>query len=485
MKSSVKTFFATIGIVLIAAVSCTKDIAGTADTKMEKHTCEMKFVGSLVNFDAPATKSEANTTTWADGSVIYLRMASPLGSTTGEAVYDATTDVWTISYYGSLYEGGANICSALYLEDKLSYDNSLFEMNANTVIYEDLEGTYIYQEGDLIVTANLKPKTGRIRFSGTPGKEMKVYGITHYAKYDISTDQYTTSKESFKITVGSDGYTPYFYGYFTDIDEPNIKVWIDRKEAYTRFCSNDIFKAGQSGKLTIPTDDSHNGWVDGLYFCMDGAKFKMIAVEGGTFVMGDPTSASGYYTAHNVTLSGFCIAETEMTNQIYGKKLKLEGNSNASSYNNQLPYYHVGKSSALTYIDQINKLIGSDLTLPTEAQWEFAAKGGVKSKGYLYSGSDNIDDVAWYNTTAHAVKSKLPNELGIYDMSGNLYEHVLDDYAEYPSNSQVDPYHDDTQDKLVVRGGSFDSYYTSSCTNYARYNTSNNNYQGIRFAINW
>ena len=485
MKSSVKSFIAAMSTILMVAVSCNKELAETTDSNLEKHTCEMKLVGSLVNFDEPATRSSANATTWADGSVIYLRMASPLGSTTGEAVYNATTDVWTISYYGSLYEGSTNECSALYLEDIVSYDNSLFEMNAQTVLYEDLGGSYIYEEGDLVVTANLKPKTGRIRFTGTPGSILKIYGITHYSTYDINTDIYTTSKESFKLTVGEDGFTPYFYGFFTDEDEPNVKVWIDAKEAYTRFCSKDIFNAGQSGKMTIPTSDSHNGWVEGLYFCMDGAKFKMIAVEGGTFVMGDPASTSAYYTPHNVTLSGFCIAETEMTNQIYGKKLKLQGNNNASSYTNQLPYYHVGKSSALTYVEQINNFIGSDLTLPTEAQWEFAARGGVKSKGYIYSGSDNLDDVGWYNCSAHAVKSKLPNELGIYDMSGNVYEHVLDDYAEYPSNSQVNPCHDDTNDKLVVRGGSMDSYYALSCTNYARFTSSSNNYQGIRFAINW
>ena len=140
MKSSVKSFLAAISTILLVAVSCNKEITDTTDPKLEKHTCEMKLIGSLVNFDDPATKAETNTTTWADGSIIYLRMNSPLGATTGEAVYNAEKDVWTISYYGSLYEGVTNSCTALYLEDKVSYDNSLFTMDEGTALYGDLEG---------------------------------------------------------------------------------------------------------------------------------------------------------------------------------------------------------------------------------------------------------------------------------------------------------------------------------------------------------
>ena len=139
MKSSVKSFIAAIGTILMVAVSCNKELAETTGSNLEKHTCEMKLVGSFVNFDGPETRADANATTWVDGSVIYLRMASPLGTTTGEAVYNASTDVWTITYYGSLYEGVSNICSALYLEDKVSYENSLFTMDEGTIIYEDLE----------------------------------------------------------------------------------------------------------------------------------------------------------------------------------------------------------------------------------------------------------------------------------------------------------------------------------------------------------
>ena len=148
MRSTLKATFAVFTTILMTAVSCNKEIAETQNPLLEKHTCEMKLVGSLVNFDGPDTRAEANTTTWADGSVIYLRMNSPLGITTGEAVYNASKDVWTISYYGALYEEVANSCSALYLENKVSYDNTLFTMNERTAIYEALDGSYIYDGGD-------------------------------------------------------------------------------------------------------------------------------------------------------------------------------------------------------------------------------------------------------------------------------------------------------------------------------------------------
>lgn len=490
MKYSVKSFFMAIGVIALAAISCNKESADMADSKFDKHTCEMKLVGSLTEFDDIKTKSESDASEWKDGSIIYLRMASPLGITTGEAVYNSSTDVWTISYYGSLYEGGTQSCSALYLEDKVSYESSVFTINEKTVIYEDLEGSYIFEEGDLVVTANLKPKTGRIRFSGEPGKVLKIYGVTHYTTYDINNNQYTTSSEPFKIIVGEDGQTPYFYGYFLDEEDRNLNVWIDAKEAYTRYFSDSVFNPGQSGKLSIPTEDNHNGWADGLYFNIDGVKFKMVAVEGGTFLMGDPESSYEYLIAHNVTLTGYCIAETEMTRQLY---YKLKSTNTAeltpclSGWSYDLP----------NTLASLNQLTSAGFTIPSEAQWEYAARGGNKSKGFKYSGSNTIEDVAWYNKNSqgvlHEIRQKLPNELGLYDMTGNAHEYVLDYYTIYKSDSVMDPISLSGSNGHVIRGGHFDSEI-EDCTNICR--THNYKYYTgnwlsdqisctIRLALNW
>lgn len=491
---TIKSLFALVAV-LLATVSCNKDFDESTQPQSEKHTCEMRLVGSLTGFESE-TRAEASETAWKDGSVIYLRMESPMGITTGEAIYDATKDVWTISYYGSLYEGDGYHCSALYVEDEVAYENTVFTLDNGTAIYEDLDGSYLFEGGDLIVTANLKPRTGRIRFTGDAGKVLKVYGITHYTTYDIGTNIYTTTTEPFKITVGENGYTPYFYGYFTNEDAPNVKVWIDAKEAYTRFCSQNIFNAGQSGVMTIPTEDAHNGWADGLHFNINGAQFKMVAVEGGTFTMGDPESTSEYYTPHKVTLTGYCVGETEVTNLIYDKVTKN------SSGNANKPYVRNSsgspRSTFNTFIEKLNGFEFVAFNLLTEAQWEFAAKGGVKSNGYIYSGSNNRDDVAWYSSNSGGnykdVKTKLPNELGIYDMTGNVHELVLDDYLEYPTSNQLDPigvYTGTGTKYFILRGGTYNTLYVENMTVFYRNNcsTSPNSttyfYAGTRLALNW
>lgn len=484
MGGFIKTIFFSIGLISMVAISCNKVEDNPTNSEPIKHTCEMKLMGSITDFDGPDTKAAASSTNWKDGSVIYLRMDSPLGITTGEAIYSSSKDTWTISYYGSLHEGVSKSCSAFYVEDKVSYESSVFTMDEKTVIYEDVAGSYIFEGGDLVVTANLKPKTGRIRFSGDPGKEIKIYGITFYSKYNIDSDTFYTSNESFKQTVGEDGYTPYFYGTFTDSEEPNIKVWIDTQEAYTRYFSDDVFNQGQSGKLTIPTEDNHNGWADGLLFNIEGARFKMIAVEGGTFVMGDPESTESAYTAHNVTLTGYCIGETEITKNIYSNLYKTSITNSDKNKPQWLTF-----NEFITFTEDLNKYCGADFTLLTEAQWEFAAKGGVKSKGYIYSGSNNIDDVAWYNVIGgdeKEVKQKLPNELGLYDMSGNIHEWTLDYYTGYDSKSVTDPLVTaNNGNRRSVRGGDC-STPASNCTNIYR----NNWYVetggiGSRFALNW
>lgn len=476
---TVKSLFALVAV-LLAAVSCNKDFEEITQPQLEKHTCEMKLEGSLVGYESNGTRAEASETTWEDGCVIYLRMESPMGITTGEAVYNASKDVWTLSYYGSLFEGEDYPCSALYVEDEVSYENTVFTLDNGTAIYEDLEGSYVFEGGDLIVTANLKPRTGRIRFTGDAGKVLKVYGITHYTTYDIGTNIYTTTTEPFKITVGEDGYTPYFYGYFTNEDAPNVKVWIDAKEAYTRFCSQNIFNAGQSGIMTIPTENAHNGWADGLHFNINGAQFKMVAVEGGTFTMGDPESTDEYYTAHKVTLTGYCIGETEITMNLYERARNISSQSLKPMHYNSTSFVSISDIKNSFNINLINEIENVDFDLLTEAQWEFAARGGVKSEGYVYSGSNNIDDVAWPDSDVeHDVKTKLPNELGVYGMTGiKYYELVKDQYAPFPSTNQIDPCVIATEGKSyneVIRGV---GKIAKRSKNYFNYTTT-------RLALNW
>lgn len=186
-------------------------------------------------------------------------------------------------------------------------------------------------------------------------------------------------------------------------------------------------------------------------FVVGSCRFKMIKVEGGTFTMGF-TEENVYDAsdcecpAHKVTLSDYYIGQTEVTQALW--KAVMGINPSYYSKGDNLPVEQVSWDYCQTFIKELNRLLYNQLgglrfALPTDAQWEFAARGGNKSKGYKYAGSNNIDDVAWYvknsGKQTHPVALKQPNELGLYDMSGNVYEWCQDWYALYSSNAQTNP----------------------------------------------
>lgn len=192
-------------------------------------------------------------------------------------------------------------------------------------------------------------------------------------------------------------------------------------------------------------------------FTLNGVRFKMIKVEGGTFKMGSPNNDSYNYDhekpQHDVTLKDFYIGETVVTQALW--KSVMKGNPSHFAGEDEQPVECVSYDDITGFLAQLNdklkdQLHGMKFALPTEEQWEFAARGGVKSKGYRYSGSNDIDQVAWYNNNSnsrtHPVRKKAPNELGIYDMSGNVWE-LCDSY--WRSNYNTNP----DSSRRVMRGG--------------------------------
>jgi formylglycine-generating enzyme required for sulfatase activity len=187
------------------------------------------------------------------------------------------------------------------------------------------------------------------------------------------------------------------------------------------------------------------------------AEPEMVLVEGGAFQMGSTNGESNEKPVHQVTLSSYYIGKYEVTQAQWQAIM----GSNPSYFNgDNLPIGdQVSWDDVQEFIKRLNAATGRLYALPTEAQWEFAARGGNKSRGYTYSGSNNIDEVAWYDLNSgkkpHPVGKKKPNELGIYDMSGNVYEWCRDWNDTYPASAQTNPVGPSTGSDRVIRGGSW------------------------------
>ncbi len=195
-------------------------------------------------------------------------------------------------------------------------------------------------------------------------------------------------------------------------------------------------------------------------FTVNGVKFTMVPVEGGTFTMGATSeqgsdALEGEYPAHQVTLSDYYIGQTEVTQALWEAVM---GSNPSDSKGDNLPVERVSWDDCQVFIQKLNQLTGKQFRLPTEAEWEYAARGGRKSRGCKYAGGNDIGLVAWYDDNnsgnrAHTVATKQANELGIYDMNGNVWEWCSDWYDGYQLSSQSDPQGPSSGSSRVNRGG--------------------------------
>ena len=370
--------------------------------EMPRHTCKMTFIGGVNGFDGSGSNTKAVSSTWKDGDKIYVTFYNGATIVSGEAVYSSASG-WTVSYDGNLAIGSNQRCEARFFVNATFASSYLVSINPNTEIYEDVNGFYSYSNGEITVQASLVPKTGRIRFTGTAGSKIYLTGITSYSTYAPQSNQFTTSAAMIKETVNN-GSTPYIYGYFTNSNR-SISI-IGDDFAFTRNCTDAILKTGESGYMAIPSEASHNNWKSGAYITLGNGtseiELKMMPVAG---------HSAGF----------FLMAETETTEQLW---TIVEGGSSPSKPT--LPKVNVSYTNVQSFISKINNQTALNFSLPTEAQWRYAAQGGNKSQRYyIYAGSNNPGDVAWYsgNTSSRQpVRTKAPNELGLYDMSGNVAE---------------------------------------------------------------
>ena len=225
-------------------------------------------------------------------------------------------------------------------------------------------------------------------------------------------------------------------------------------------CSESICKEARAWLREQKNKSRNNNSYNEQTFMVKGVEFKMIKVEGGTFSMGATSEQSSdafdyEKPVHSVTLSDYYIGETEVTQELW--EAVMGSNPSEFTGNDQRPVENVSWNDCQEFIKKLNQLTGKEFRLPTEAEWEYAARGGKYSRGYKYSGSNNSDEVAWYDSNSgsktHPVKTKKDNELGLYDMSGNVWEWGNDWWGCYQSNSQTNPTGPSEGESRVLRGG--------------------------------
>lgn len=242
-------------------------------------------------------------------------------------------------------------------------------------------------------------------------------------------------------------------------------------------------------------------------FTVNGVNFEMVQVEGGTFRMGGTDEQgndceTNEMPPHEETVKSFYIGKYEVTQRLWNAVIGSKHNSSYNQGCDDCPVEKVSWNDAQAFIAKLSILTKRPFRLPTEVEWEYAARGGKRSKGYKYSGSHNIDEVAWYvgnyqeskygnMGTTHPVGMKKPNELGVYDMSGNVWEWCEDLYnKEYSQNGKkVHSGWPFTGTYLyfrrVLRGGSWGGTAKGCRVSYVDYDMASyqDEYGGFRLAL--
>ena len=310
--------------------------------------------------------------------------------------------------------------------------------------------------------------------------QQKTIQLAQQQKLDVAFDALAAIQGNLSVNFKPFGSDVYVDGVkvgqsprvFNGVLVGNHNVEI-RKSGYSTSRQTVMISEGQtasiSGSLTSSASSSNaNVLSSGSSSLSDntltipvknGINIEMVKVEAGSFNMGaTPEMKSPYEVekpVHRVTLTNnYYIGKYEVTQALWQAVM----GSNPSHFKGDaLPVEQVSWKDCQKFITKLNRLTGKNFRLPTEAEWEYAARGGNKSRGYRYSGSNTIDDVAWYENDAlsqtHPVGTKQPNELEIYDMTGNVMEWCQDWYGSYSSSPQVNPTGAASGSYRVVRGG--------------------------------
>lgn len=461
--------------VLLLLPACGRMEPGPGGDPVRVEQFSMKV--SLDRWDAPATK--AGESVWPDGATLLIQLSSGNSVKPLTVTYAADSDSWQIMEYGWDEQGwwysrgfesidfsgfSSGSCKCFYLDGNRywrgdrTYDGvnvKGYQFDANVAVYGSSDAIFSVQNGVLEISADLKPLTGRIRFTDYPGDtlipsyDFDVYGLTHYETIDIRTFELLGSNRGINVSIPGEGdSSDYIYGVFQDPGNPSLTV--DRTERlYKRSFDAGLLDPGRSSYCYFPTEDHHNEWYMGEAWWRSHNVHQlglMNYVPGGTFRMGGEDAQP----VHPVTLTkDFYISQTEVRQSTWYSVM----GEPAEYMDRDDPVYGKSWEEVQEFITKLNAKTGLRFRLPTEAEWEFAARGGLWSNGYRYSGSDDWGAVAVFGWGPATPQSHSYNERWIYDMSGNVSEWVSDWYAPYTEGAVTDPKGPETGEIHVRRGG--------------------------------
>ena len=383
-----------------------------------------------------ATITNAGDPVYTERGFVYGKSPDP---TTGGATKLVVAGSGTGTYYGDVHN--LEVDCAYYVRAYVTY-------SSGTVYGENKVFSVKKMYPPTVTTAAV---TNINKTTATAGGNVTNDGGISVTERGVvfSTSQNPTVADS-KVTSGSGT------GAFTC----NLTGLEEGKTYYVRAYAMNVVGIGYGEQVDFTVSTGTQT------ITVNGVSFTMIAVQGGTFTMGATAEqGSDAYSdekpTHKVTLSDYMIGETEVTQELW----KAVMGTNPSYFKGtNLPVEYVSWEDCQNFIAELNAMTGKQFRLPTEAEWEFAARGGNKSNGFKYSGSGSIDKVAWYDGNSsnktHPVKQKQANELGLYDMSGNVWEWCQDWYGSYSSSAQTNPTGPSSGSNRVFRGGSWNCYAT-------------------------
>ena len=317
--------------------ACSSDEMGQIE--QTPSSLPVNFHVRLKSFDA-ATRAAWK---WADGSVVYLQFYNGENVVRGYAIYDESTESWSVpSWAGTL--GSAGKCEFYFFDGVSTSGEDEVLLSTSTPVYADRSGSYTFDGSSITITGTLIPTTSRIRFSGAPDIKINISGITCYSSYDALTNRFESSSSDISLTVGTDGYTPYVYGVFTDANTRQLSITnsVDGENTlFVRAFPETSFQVGESGYVTIPFKNANRGWsviedfkANTLSFSANGVTFNMKFVKAGTFQMGSTSGDDDEQPVHQVTLTrDYYMGETEVTQALWYAVMGQSPTSDGSQWN--------------------------------------------------------------------------------------------------------------------------------------------------------